>query len=118
MKAMLRVAQGLLLSGLAVGAVVQATTKTITLPADAVELEPSELPGYLKARTNCMTCHSAEYMGYQPPTAPRTYWEAMVKRMKSVFNAPIDDADVPDLVDYLVRVYGAERKAPRMSDDE
>jgi hypothetical protein len=115
MKAMLIAIPALLLSGLAS---VQATTKTITLPADTMELESSELPGYAKARANCLTCHSAEYMRYQPTSAPRPYWEAMVKRMKSVFNAPIDDADVPDLVDYLVRVYGAERKVPRMSDGE
>ena len=110
MKAMFIAIPVLLLSGLAA---VQATTKTITLPADAEELEPSELPGYSKARASCMTCHSAEYMHYQPTSAPRTYWEAMVKRMKSVFNAPIDDADVPDIVDYLVRTYGAERADPR-----
>ncbi len=48
-------------------------------------------------------------MVYQPTTAPRGYWEAMVLRMKSVFKAPIDDADVPLLVDYLVKTYGNER---------
>jgi hypothetical protein len=92
---------------------VQATTKILALPADGVELAPSELPGYLKARATCMTCHSAEYMLYQPPNAPRPYWEAMVKRMKTVFNAPINDADVPDIVEYLVRIYGVERKDAR-----
>jgi hypothetical protein len=86
-----------------------ASTKTLKLPADAVQLEASELPGYAKARAVCATCHSAEYMRSQPPTAPRTYWDAMVKRMKNVFNAPIDDADMPDIVDYLVKTYGAER---------
>jgi hypothetical protein len=92
-----------------------ASTKTLELPADAVQLEPSDLPGYAKARAACATCHSAEYMRYQPPTAPRTYWDSMVKRMKNVFNAPIDDADVPDLVDYLVKTYGAERAAPKQA---
>jgi hypothetical protein len=51
-------------------------------------------------------------MRYQPPTAARPYWENMVKRMKAVFNAPIDDADMPDIVDYLVKTYGAEQKPP------
>jgi hypothetical protein len=95
---------------LALGTAAEAATKTITLPADGVQLQASELPGYLKARASCMTCHSAEYLLYQPPTAPRTYWEAMVKRMKAVFNAPIDDADTADIVEYLVRTYGAERR--------
>lgn len=91
-----------------------ASTKSLKLPADGVQLEASDLPGYAKARAVCATCHSAEYMRYQPPTAPRTYWDAMVKRMKNVFNAPIDDADMPDIVDYLVKTYGAER-APKQA---
>jgi mono/diheme cytochrome c family protein len=86
-----------------------ASTKKMTLPPDGVQLEASGLPGYAKARAVCATCHSAEYMLYQPPTAPRSYWDAMVKRMKTVFNAPVDDADMPDIVDYLTNTYGAER---------
>jgi len=48
-------------------------------------------------------------MLYQPPSAARPYWDAMVKRMKAVFNAPINDADMPAIVDYLVKTYGNER---------
>jgi hypothetical protein len=33
----------------------------------------------------------------------------MVKRMKAVFKAPIADEDIPVLVDYLVKTYGAEQ---------
>jgi len=83
--------------------------KTIVLPADSVQLKPSPLPGYAKAQANCVACHSAEYMLYQPPTAPRAYWDAMVKRMKAVFKAPIDDADMPAIVDYLAKTYGNEQ---------
>jgi mono/diheme cytochrome c family protein len=86
-----------------------AVTKTITLPADPFALKPSPLPGYAKAQANCVACHSAEYMQYQPPTAPRAYWEAMVKRMQVVFKAPIADADMPEIVDYLVKTYGNEQ---------
>ena len=83
--------------------------KTIVLPPDGVQLKPSSLPGYAKAQAQCVACHSAEYMQYQPPTAARPYWDAMVKRMKTVFNAPIDDADMPLIVDYLVKTYGNEQ---------
>jgi mono/diheme cytochrome c family protein len=69
------------------GAAAQAATKTITLPPDSAQLKPSPLPGYAKAQGQCVACHSAEYMLYQPPTAARPYWEAMVKRMKAVFKA-------------------------------
>lgn len=102
----------ILLAGFALAASVQARPpKSIALPtADEPQFVPSDLPGYSKARASCMTCHSADYILYQPNTAARPYWEAMVKRMKVVFNAPIDDADMPDIVDYLSRTYGAGRE--------
>jgi mono/diheme cytochrome c family protein len=92
-----------------VGGMPPAVGKSITLPTEAPALKASALPGYAKAQTNCVACHSAEYMLYQPPTAPRAYWDAMVTRMKTVFKAPIDDADAPAIVDYLVKTYGNEQ---------
>ena len=86
-----------------------AVTKTLVLPPDGVQLKASPLPGYAKAQANCVACHSAEYMLYQPATAPRGYWENMVKRMQAVFKAPIADADMPDIVDYLAKTYGNEQ---------
>ena len=94
---------------LCLGGMAPADAKSITLPTEAPPLKASPLPGYAKAQTNCVACHSAEYMLYQPPTAPRAYWEAMVTRMKVVFKAPIDDADMPAIVDYLVKTYGNEQ---------
>jgi hypothetical protein len=95
----------LLLAAAGAGAV----SKTLTLPADSVQLKPSALPGYTKAQAQCVACHSAEYMLYQPATAPRGYWENMVRRMQQVFKAPVDDGDIPDIVDYLVKTYGNEQ---------
>ncbi len=89
--------------------VASAGVKRIDLPPDGVQLKASSLPGYEKARMACVACHSAEYMQYQPPTAARPYWENMVKRMKTVFNAPLNDADIPEIVDYLVKTYGNEQ---------
>ena len=83
--------------------------KDIQIPPDTVQLTPSPLPGYAKAQANCTMCHSAEYMRYQPPSAARPYWDAMVHRMKAVFKAPIADEDMPDIVDYLARTYGNEQ---------
>jgi mono/diheme cytochrome c family protein len=86
-----------------------AGSKNIELPPDGVQLKSSALPGYAKAQANCVACHSAEYMQYQPPSASRPYWDAMVKRMKTVFKAPIDDADMSAIVDYLAQTYGNEQ---------
>ena len=86
-----------------------AMAKDITLPPDGVQLTPSPLPGYAKAQANCTMCHSAEYMRYQPPSAARLYWDAMVHRMKVVFKAPIADEDMPEIIDYLAKTYGNEQ---------
>jgi sulfite dehydrogenase (cytochrome) subunit B len=94
---------------LGLGAAGASSAKSIDLPPDGVSLKASALPGYAKAQLNCVACHSAEYMLYQPPTAPRAYWDTMVKRMKAVFKAPIDDADMPLIIDYLVKTYGNEQ---------
>jgi mono/diheme cytochrome c family protein len=95
---------------LAIGAAVAAAApKTISLPPDGVQLRTSALPGYAKAQVECVACHSAEYMLYQPPNAARPYWDAMTKRMKAVFKAPIDDADIPAIVDYLAATYGNQK---------
>lgn len=86
-----------------------AMTKSIVLPADGVQWKESKLPGYAKVQANCLVCHSAEYAQYQPANASRAYFETMVKRMKAVFKAPIDDADMPAIVDYLAKTYGNEQ---------
>lgn len=83
----------------------------IQLPPETAAYKPSELPGYQLVQRNCMTCHAAQYASSQPPASPRAYWEATVKKMKKPFGAQFDDADMPAMVDYLVKTYGAERGA-------
>lgn len=83
--------------------------RTITLPAETAVYQPSDLPGYQLVQRNCLLCHSAQYVTMQPPTSPRTYWDATVKKMKKPFGAPFPDEDVAAIVDYLVKTYGAER---------
>ncbi|PJC95337.1 cytochrome C552 [Janthinobacterium sp. BJB1] len=83
----------------------------IHLPPETATYKPSDLPGYQLVQRNCMTCHAAQYASSQPPASPRAYWEATVKKMKKPFGAQFDDADMPAMVDYLVKTYGAERGA-------
>jgi len=80
----------------------------ITLPVEQARLADSPLPGAALASALCSTCHSAEYVLYQPPTSPRTYWKATVVKMQKVFGAPIPDSAVDPLTDYLVKLYGLE----------
>ena len=81
------------------------------LPPETAVFKPSELPGYTLAQRNCMTCHSVHYIQSQPPASPRGYWEATVKKMRVPFGAKLADEDIPAIVDYLVKTYGAERNS-------
>lgn len=87
-----------------------AQAKTIELPSDTVLWRPSDLPGYQLTLQQCSTCHSAHYAEYQPPNSGAGYWNAQVLRMKKVFKAPIPDEEIPTIVDYLNKTYGANRK--------
>ena len=80
----------------------------IILPPETAAYRASPLPGYQLVRQNCLICHSAQYVLTQPPTSARGYWEATVVKMKKAFGAPFAEEDIPSMVDYLVKTYGAE----------
>ena len=57
-------------------------------------------------QNNCTACHSADYVNTQPPMKDKKgFWQAEVTKMIKVYGAPIDDADVGKIVDYLVATY-------------
>src|ERR1700687_4713132 len=49
---------------------------------------------------NCLACHSAG-MVLNQPALPKPAWEAEIRKMISVYKAPIDDADIAPIVAYL-----------------
>ena len=100
-----------LIAALALSAAGGACALDIQLPPETAAYKASELPGYQLVQRNCMTCHAAQYASSQPPASPRAYWEATVRKMKKPFGAQFADEDVPAMVDYLVKTYGAERSA-------
>ena len=81
----------------------------ITLPQDSTSYQANDLPGYPLVLKNCLTCHSSQYVQTQPPGSPRTYWNATVHKMQQAFKAPIPDEEIPAIVDYLTKTYGAEK---------
>jgi len=94
------------------GAAAAVRALEIELPPETATYQASPLPGFQLVRQNCLVCHSAQYVQYQPPFSPRVYWEATVIKMKKIFGAPFADEDIPSMVDYLVKTYGAERATP------
>lgn len=55
---------------------------------------------------NCLACHSAD-MVLNQPAFPKATWEAEVHKMINTYKAPVDNADIAPIVDYLVQIKGA-----------
>lgn len=58
-------------------------------------------------QNNCTGCHSADYIQTQPRAvkSKRDFWQAEVTKMIKGYGAPIEDADVGKIVDYLSTNY-------------
>lgn len=96
-----------LIAVLAVGAALAANAKPIDfeLPAETAEFKPG--PNLEVVQGNCGACHSADYILTQPtgPKFKKDFWQAEVTKMIKVYGAPIDEKDVPAIVDYLATTY-------------
>jgi len=74
------------------------------LPEEVATFKPG--PNLDVVRSNCAGCHSADYVGTQPPMKnKKDFWQAEVTKMIKVYGAPVDEADVPKIVDYLAATY-------------
>jgi mono/diheme cytochrome c family protein len=76
-----------------------------TLPDEIAAYKPG--PNLEVVQNNCTACHSADYVNTQPrgPKFKKDFWQAEVTKMIKVYGAPIDDADVGKIVDYLAATY-------------
>jgi hypothetical protein len=74
---------------------------SITLPDDPNDLP--EGPGREAVLENCTACHSPSTM-LQQPKVSKEKWESIVGKMKKLYKAPVDDAAVPAIVEYMVYV--------------
>lgn len=79
----------------------------ITLPDDPMDLP--EGPGRDVVMENCTACHSPSTM-LQQPKVSREKWESIVGKMRTLYKAPVDDAAVPQIVDYMVHVQDVSRE--------
>jgi len=75
------------------------------LPEETAALKPG--PNLEVAQNNCTACHSADYINTQPrgPKFKKDFWQAEVTKMIKVYGAPIDDADIGKIVEYLAATY-------------
>ena len=75
------------------------------LPKETAAFKPG--PNLEVVQNNCTACHSADYINTQPrgEKFKKDFWQAEVTKMIKVYGAPIDDADVGKIVDYLTANY-------------
>lgn len=76
-----------------------------TLPQETAAFGPG--PNLETVMTNCTGCHSADYIFIQPqgPKFKEDFWRAEVNKMIKTYGAPIADADIPKIVEYLTATH-------------
>jgi hypothetical protein len=98
---------GIAAASIGVSGLVAAVAKPVSyqLPDETAAFKPG--PNLEAAQNNCTGCHSADYIATQPRGAKfkKDFWQAEVTKMIKLYGAPIDDADVPKIVDYLAATY-------------
>jgi mono/diheme cytochrome c family protein len=90
--------------GLGLGAVIAAPV-SYKLPDETAAFKPG--PNLEVVQNNCTGCHSADHIAIQPrgPKYKADFWKAEVTKMIKVYGAPINEADVPRIVEYLAATY-------------
>ena len=75
------------------------------VPEETAAFKPG--PNLDVVQNNCTACHSADYISTQPrgEKFKRDFWQAEVTKMIKVYGAPVDEADVGKIVDYLASTY-------------
>ena len=84
----------------------RSTVREIELPPETAKLRVSTLPGYQLALQKCGICHSADYIAYQPPHMTLVQWTAEVAKMQHAYGAPLEDAQIAPIAEYLASSYG------------
>lgn len=95
----------LLAAALASPAAAFASPVSYELPPETAAFKPG--PNLETAQNNCTGCHSADYILTQPRNEKpkKDFWQAEVTKMIKLYGAPIDEADIPKIVDYLSSTY-------------
>jgi mono/diheme cytochrome c family protein len=74
----------------------------LEFPPDAASFPDG--PNVKVVNQNCLACHSAD-MVLDQPLLPRATWAAEVAKMRNTYKAPLRDADIPLIVDYLAATH-------------
>ena len=76
--------------------------------AAVAEEKPVQLKnaaGADKVEANCAACHTLDYIPMNSTFLNAAGWDAEVTKMIKVYGAPIEDADISRIVEYLAATY-------------
>ncbi|MDE2251138.1 MAG: cytochrome c [Gammaproteobacteria bacterium] len=76
--------------------------------ADEAALHLKDSPDAALVVSKCSICHSVDYIQSNAPFLKRAGWEAEVRKMVKVMGAPLDEAELARVVDYLTLQYGSD----------
>lgn len=74
--------------------------------ADESELSLVEGAGRERVQASCAMCHSLDYIDMNSPFLDRAGWEKTVKKMVTVYGAPLTVEEAATIVTYLEQNYG------------
>lgn len=88
------------------------SAEPIELKSVATELPFGDMtfppgPGVEAVERNCLFCHSAGMVLYQPALS-KEVWAKEVDKMINVYKAPVRLEDIPTIVDYLTHIKGVK----------
>jgi len=78
----------------------------ISASAEEKPVQLKQAPGLDRVEANCAGCHSLDYVPMNSPFLNAAGWDSEVAKMINAFGAPIDQADVKTIADYLKKNYG------------
>jgi mono/diheme cytochrome c family protein len=78
--------------------------------ADEAQVTLKPGPGMDVTAANCAACHSLDYIQMNAPFMSPDTWKAEVAKMRGPFGAPIEQPLADEILDYLVKNYGAPPK--------
>lgn len=67
-----------------------------------------EAPGSELTQGRCAICHSLEYIPNNAPTLDRGGWQKEILKMRDKFGAPVSDAELQQILDYLAANYAGK----------
>jgi cytochrome c5 len=79
-----------------------------TASAGEEQIELKEGAGRDTVATNCVMCHSLDYVLMHSRFMKKTNWQETIDKMVNVMGAPIRQDDIPVILDYLTKHYSAE----------